>query len=315
MPRRVDRADWRPLAASQAGLLTRRQLHALGIDRFFVRNQIRAGRWTLLTTMVIGTTTGPLSREATMWLGVLHAAPTAIVGGLTAAEVLGLRNWHRDEITVLVPDELDFDESAVPGVRYVRTRRDLAAMRLPRAGLPTCRVEPAVLLWAAYQRSRRTAQGVVAAAIQQRLSSPERFRDWLRIMRPLRWAAMFRQALADIEGGAQSLAEIDIRRLCRRVGIVPPTRQRKRVDSAGRTRFTDCEWVLPNGHIVILEIDGGFHMEVEHWEDDLARQRRISGPGRTVVRCTAREVREDDGQLGRDLIALGVPRRAPRRAI
>jgi very-short-patch-repair endonuclease len=73
--------------------------------------------------------------------------------------------------------------------------------------------------------------------------------------------------------------------------------------------------VLPNGHIVILEIDGGFHMEVEHWEDDLARQRRISGPGRTVVRCTAREVREDDGQLGRDLIALGVPRRAPRRAI
>ena len=178
-----------------------------------------------------------------------------------------------------------------------------------------CRIEPAVLLWAAYQRSRRTAQGVVAAVIQQQLSSPSRFSEWLRMMRPLRWAAMFRQALADIEGGAQSLAEIDVRRMCRRVGIVAPTRQRKRVDSAGRSRFTDCELVLPNGHVVILEIDGGFHMEVEHWEDDLARQRRISGPGRTVVRCTSRELRDDDEQLGRDLIALGVPRRAPVRAI
>jgi very-short-patch-repair endonuclease len=73
--------------------------------------------------------------------------------------------------------------------------------------------------------------------------------------------------------------------------------------------------VLSNGHVVILEIDGGFHMEVEHWEDDLVRQRRISGPGRTVVRCTSREVRDDHEQLGRDLLALGVPRRAPKRAV
>jgi hypothetical protein len=315
MPKRRDRADWRPLAESQAGLVTRRQLNDLGLDRFFVRNQIAAGRWVQQTSTVVGTTTGELSRTAIMWLGVLHAGPAALVGGLTAAEVLGLRNWHRETITVLVLDEMEFDEDEVRGVKFVRTRRDLAAMRLPRPGLPVCRIEPAVLLWAAYQESRRSAQGVVAAAVQQRLSTPDRLAEWVLRMRPLRWAALFRRALADIEGGAQSVAEIDVRRMCRRTGIVAPTRQRKRVDSAGRARFTDCEWVLPNGHVVILEIDGGFHMDVEHWEDDLARQRRISGPGRTVVRCTSRELRDDDEQVGRDLLALGVPRRVPRRAI
>jgi hypothetical protein len=295
--------------------VTRQQLNDLGLDRFFVRNQLVAGRWVALTSSVIGTTTGELSRTSTMWLGVLHAGPAAILGGLTAAEVLGLRNWPREEITVLVPDELEFDEHEVAGVRFVRTRRDLTAMRLSRDGLPVCRVEPAVLLWAAYQPSRRAAQGIVAAVVQQRLSTPGRLTEWVRIMRPLRWAALFRQTLGDIEGGAQSVAEIDVRRMCRRVGIVAPTYQRRRVDSAGRVRFTDCEWVLAGGHVVILEIDGGFHMDVEHWEDDLARQRRISGPGRTIVRCTAREVRDDDEQLAADLLALGVPRRAPRRAV
>src|SRR5687768_10272617 len=110
MPTRPDRADWRPLAASQSGLITRRQLNELGVDRFFVRNQVAAGRWVYRSSSVIGTTTGELSREATMWLGVLHAGPGAIIGGLTAAEVLGLRNWRRENITVLVPDQLDFDD-------------------------------------------------------------------------------------------------------------------------------------------------------------------------------------------------------------
>ena len=315
MPHRPQRADWRPLAQSQSGLLSRRQLNQLGLDRFFVRNQIAAGRWVTRTSMVIGTSTGELTRDATRWLGVLHAGDGAVVGGLSAAEVLGLANWHRDDITVLVPDELDFDSSEVPGVRFVRTRRDLRAMRLRRPGLSVCHIEPAVLLWAAYQPSRRAAQGVIAAVVQQRLTTPDRLRAWVEQLRPLRWARLFRRALADIEGGAQSVAEIDVRRMCRTVGIVPPHRQRQRRDTSGRMRFTDCEWDLPAGQVLVLEVDGSFHMEVEHWEDDLARQRRISGPGRIVVRCTSRELRDEPEQVGRDLLALGAPRRAPERAV
>ena len=314
MPHRPERPDWRALADQQAGLLSRRQLNELGLDRFFVRNQVDAGRWVEVTAMVVATFTGQLPRLACMWMGVLHAGDTAVIGGLTAAEVLGLRHWEREEVTVLVPDELDFEES-VPGVRFVRTRRNIAEMRLHRAGIPVARIEPAVLLWAAYQPSRRAAQGVVAAVVQQRLSTPDRLYSWVQQMRPLRWARMFRAALEEIAGGAQSLGEIDVRRMCRAVGIVPPHRQRQRRDATGRMRWTDCEWDLPSGDVLVLEVDGSFHMDVGHWEDDLARQRRISGPGRIVVRCTTRELRDDREQVGRDLIALGAPRRAPQRAV
>lgn len=294
------------LAATQAGLLSRHQLRKLGVDRWQIRNHVNAGRWVTRSSLVISTTTGPLSRQQLMWLGVLHAGPEALIAGLSAAEVHGLRNWHRDEITVLVPLGTKA-EGPVPGVSFLRSRRSLLPFRSRRMELPTVALEPAVLLYAAHQRSERTAQGVVAAVVQQRLTSPEALSSWLEALHPLRRAPLFRRAIADISGGAQSLAEIDIRRMCRIGGLRMPQRQSKRRDASGRVRFTDCEWLLPDGSVVVLEVDGGFHMDVEHWEDDLARQRRLSGPGRTIVRCTARELRDEPAVVARDLRALGVP--------
>ena len=115
-----------------------------------------------------------------------------------------------------------------------------------------------------------------------------------------------RTALVEIGGGAQSVAELDVLRLCRRFGVPSPRRQTPRRDAYGRHRFTDCEWVLPDGSVLILEVDGGFHMEVAHWEDDLARQRGLSGRGRTIVRCTARELRENAPRVFADLLRLGL---------
>jgi len=304
----MDRERWRKVADAQEGLLSRRQLNELGIDRWRVRNQIAAGRWAERSPMVISTTTGQLSREQMMWLGVLHAGPQALVGGLTAAEVAGLRNWHRDEVTVLIPDELEVED--VPGIDFHRTRRRLDLMRSPGPGLPVCRVEPAILLFGAYQRSRRTAQGAVAAVVQQRLSEPVALIHWVNAMRPLRWAPMFREVIGDIAGGSQSVAELDVVRMCRDHGLALPGRQLKRLDADGRMRFTDCEWRLPDGRVIVLEVDGSFHMDSQHWEDDLARQRHLSAPDRLMVRCTARELREEPWHVARDLRRLGVPARA-----
>lgn len=291
-------------------MISRRQLHELGVDRWRVRNQVAAQRWVECSSMVIGTTTGPLSREQTRWLGVLHAGPGSLVGKLSAAELAGLKNWHRDEVTILVPDELEFDDVELDGLGFTRTRRDLGRMRAPRAGIPCQQIEPAILLFGAYQHSARTAQGVVAAAVQQQLTTPRELQRWVKEMRPLRRAPLFRQVISEIEGGSRSLAEIDVRRMCRVGRLALPTRQTRRRDSSGALRFTDCEWRLPDGTIVILEVDGAFHMQVEHWEDDLARQRRLSGPGKIFVRCTARELREEPERVAADLRALGVPGRA-----
>lgn len=301
---------WRALAAAQEGLLARRQLRKLGIDRSRIRNQVAAERWVAASDNVVATTTGTLTRAQRMWLGVLHAGPSALIGDLTAAEVHGLRNWSRDDVTVLIPQRLDVDEDVL-GIRFVRTRRPLPSFRDPKHDLPVARIEPAVLHFAAYQHSPRTAQGLLAATVQQQLTTPAALLTWVRSMRPLRWAPMFRQALGEIAGGAHSMAELDVGRLCRDAGLQPPARQVRRQDATGRTRYTDCEWQLPDGRTVLLEIDGAFHMEVEHWEDDLARQRALTSPDRIVIRCTARELRDDQDRVAADLRALGVPRSCP----
>jgi hypothetical protein len=285
-------------------MLARRQLNALGVGADHVRNQVRARRWAVRTDLVISTFTGELGWRERVWLGALHAGGQAIVGGLTALEWHGLKGWHREEVTVLVDDELSFDP--VPGIRFFRTRRPLSLMSSPAEGLPLCRIEPAALLFAGYERSSRTALGLLAAVVQQRLTTADRLLDQIESMRPLRRARTFRTALLDIHGGAQSLAELDLGRLCRRAGLPPPRRQTRRRDTTGRMRYTDCEWLLPDGTILVLEIDGAFHMDVEHWENDLARQRRLSGRGRVIVRCTARELRDSPAAVLADLQRHGL---------
>jgi hypothetical protein len=292
------------LAAHQDGLLARAQLRQLGFDADRVRSQITAQRWALRSPTVISTFTGQLTREQLCWLGVLHAGGPSLVGGYTALERHGLRHWPREHVTILIDD--DARPEPVAGIRFLRTRRPLDRWRSLRAELPVARVEPAALLTAGYESNRRTAQGLLAAVVQQGLTTPADLMAELPRMRPLRWSRLLRAALTDIGEGAGSVAEIDVRRMCRRFGLPPPRRQVRRRDSAGRRRFTDCEWRLPDGSLLVLEVDGAFHMDAEHWEEDLARQRRLSGPGRTIVRCTARELRDEPEAVAADLQALGL---------
>ncbi|KRA32421.1 MULTISPECIES: hypothetical protein [unclassified Nocardioides] len=298
--------NWKRRAAAQCGLLTRAQLAELGVDRWAIRHRIDTERWVAHTPTVIGTTTGELSREQLMWLGVLHGGPGALVGDLTAAEVAGLRNWYRDDVTILVRADAGVG-AGHQGIRFARTRRPLEEWRRPGTGLPRCRIEPAMLRFAAAQGSTRTAEGVLAATVQQRLSSPDLLLEWIDRLRPLRGADRFRRALREIAGGAHSVAEIDVRRMCKQFGLALPIRQVRRRDSSGRVRFTDCQWRLADGRILDLEVDGAFHMDVESWEDDLARQRALTSPNRVVVRCTARELRDEPDRVARDLRLLGVP--------
>ena len=244
-----------------------------------------------------------------MWLGVLHAGNGAVVGGLSAAKLYGLRNWDRDDVTDPGPRRLVVRGRAGRPLlpNQAPTRRPSRRLTYAVPGtLPVCRLEPAVLLFAAYERSARTAQGVLAAVVQQRVSTPDDLRGWIPRLRPLRRSKLFQRVLLDIEGGAQSLAEIDVRRMCRETAIPLPDRQRPRRDRDGANRFTDCEWHLRDGTVVVLEVDGGFHAEVEHYDDDMKRQRKLTTRQRIILRCGARELRDDPHSVAADLRALGV---------
>jgi hypothetical protein len=295
---------WSELASAQAGVLSWRQLGELGVPRGLVRNKVASGRWARRTEEVFTTTTGPLSREQRLWLAVLHCGPHAVVGGLAAAAVHGLKNWERDDVCVIVANDDSFEP--VDGVEIFRTRRRLGLMRHP-SPLPTCRLEPAVLLWAAHTPAVRSGLGVLAAVVQQRLTTPEALASWVDLLKPLRRAPAMRALLADLAGGSQSLAEVDVVRMCRENGLRVPDRQVPRRDSTGALRFTDCEWDLPGGRTLVLEVDGAFHIEVRQYELDVRRQRRITTPTRVVIRCTSQELRTEPWVLAADLRDLGVP--------
>jgi hypothetical protein len=294
---------WLPAANAQAGLLTRRQLRRLGLNHHSVDTQLAAGRWQEVSSTVLATTTGELSRPQLMWAGILQAGPRSALGGLTALERHGLERWHRDEITVLVAKSHNLEPIA--GVRFVETRRPIQLLSSSKP-LATWRVEPAALLWAGYHPATRSAYGLLAACVQQGLTTPYRLDGWITRMRPLRRAKPFRRLLGELAAGTQSVAERDVLTMCDTFGVPRPHRQTRRKDSAGRWRFTDAEWRLADGRVVVLEVDGGFHMAVEHWSADIERHRQLVATGVIVVRCTAIELREHPERVVRDLCALGV---------
>jgi hypothetical protein len=289
-------------AERQAGVVARRQLLALGYDNDYVDRQLAAQRWRLVSDVVICTTTGTLTREQLMWAGVLHAGPGSAIGGLTALERRGLRHWGRDEMTVLLAKSHNL--APVEGIRFVETRRPVGLYAT--GDLPTWRTEPAALLFAGYSRNSRTALGLLAAVVQQRLTTAERLLVEIERMRPLRWSKRFVSALAQVADGSHSLAERRLVRACLDHGLPLPDRQTRRVDASGRVRYIDAEWRLPGGRLVYLEIDGGFHMEVEHWEDDIARERDLVATGAIVLRCTDRELADEPARVMASLRAVGV---------
>jgi hypothetical protein len=255
--------------------------------------------------MVVATFTGELTWEQRAWAAHLHAGPASLLAGFTSARLAGLRGWDRAFVEVVVPHGTE----VVPleGVTVSRSRRDLAALAGLGIQRHVLRLEPALLLRAATGVPERAAGGLLASAVQQRLVSADHLVGWIPRLQPLPRAKLLRSLLLDIQGGAESMAEVDLGRVCRRGGLAAPDRQRRRKDRSGKWRWTDAEWDLPGGRILVLEVDGAFHMEFEHWAADLKRQRQITTPNRTVVRATALELRLGPEALVDDLRALGVP--------
>ena len=183
-----------------------------------------------LSEAVIGTTTGPLGRAQQLWLGVLHAGPRSRARrpdrgrGRRAAQLAprrGLRARRRTS------SSLDDQPAGHPHRAHPPARSTCSPTR--RSGCRGWRIEPAVLHFAAYQRSRRTAQGVVAAAVQQRLTTPG--------AAPRRCRADASAALGeDVPPDASATspaapsrcAEIDVLRLCRSQRLRRPDRQTRR---------------------------------------------------------------------------------------
>jgi len=113
-------------------------------------------------------------------------------------------------------------------------------------------------------------------------------------------------------GGAQSLPELDYARLARRAGLPEPNRQVIRVDAHGHRRYLDVRY---DKWRVVVEIDGGQHIEPAAWWADMKRQNDLWISGERVLRFPAWVIREQPdqviAQVRAALSAAGWPERRP----
>jgi very-short-patch-repair endonuclease len=307
----ADELDW--LLFGQAGVITWRQAAGqLGPAR--VRHLVATGRWRRLCRGVLVTFTGQLGRDQQLWVAVLAAGDGAVLAGLAAARAGGLRRVpaeRGDAIDVLVPvgrrpaDLLRRLPPELPAVVVRRTGRlpeqDRQVGRPPRTAMPRSLVDAAQ--WAITDDEARR---FVAAGCQQKLVLPEEVLAVVDRMPKVRRRRLIRQTAQDAAGGAETLAEIDLVRLCRRFRLPVPQRQQRRTDAAGRVRYLDAYWPQWRLHV---EVDGAHHQDVGQWEADMRRQNELWVQGDRVLRFPSYLVRrrpaEVADQLRRALLAAG----------
>jgi len=303
----LNTSDMSALLHRQAGVATVQQLIVAGSTLNHIRAQVDARRWRRFGKHCVVLHNYTPTRLQAMWVAVLdHPAPAALAG-VTALQSAGFTFFGRELklIHLVVPRGSRYHD--FPDVKIHESRRFTDADIDPRSVISRTTLPRSAIDAAAWQPFPRYACGLLAAVVQQRLCTANELADALPHVGRVRHKAHLRLAIADIAGGAEALSEIDIARMCRKFGLRPPDRQRLRRDARGRKRYLDCEWVLEDGSIVVLEVDGGHHIKVANWERDMKRERGVVISGRRVLRATANEARHDQRALAADLLAIGVP--------
>lgn len=283
--------EW--LTFAQAGVLTAAQ--AVGVLGWgVVRGRVRRGLWRSVCRGIVLTNNGRLTRDQQLWAAVLAAGPGAVLAGATAATESGVRGLRAEPLQVLIPAAraptrlLARLPPDMPGVRVYRTGV-LPVEHRQGGGPPRTTVARSIVDAAAWARSDNEARLVLVAACQQRRVAPDDIAAVLAVLGKVRRRRLMRMTLADIEGGAGALAEIDFVRLCHRFKLPRPDQQVRRTDAAGRTRYLDAYWKEWCLH---AEVDGAHHMEAAHWEADMLRQNQVWISGDRVLRFPARLIRE-----------------------
>jgi hypothetical protein len=260
------------------------QLLAVGVTLADIANQIAWGRWQHAGPTVVVAHNGPLTPSQQECASVLGAGRRAALCGRSAATRQGLEGWDDGLVHVLVERGTTPPLLPLP-VAIHESRRYLPAidphpMRVP----PMTRFERSVVDAAAWTHHPRSACGLVIAGVQQRLTNAGRLLGELRTAGAVRHRRLLRGVLADVEGGAQALSEVDFGRLCRRYGLPSPLRLSVRTDRQGRRRYVDAEFRTRRGKKLLVEIDGAVHLIVGSYWSDMARANEIVIAGRSLLR-------------------------------
>ena len=287
------------LDRDDAGLVTTwSQLRAHGFSPGQVRAQLAARRWQRCGYAIV-LHNGPLSARQRWVVARVHGGPRAVLTAFTAAETYGLRGWERDAVHLLLPSGTRVRRGCPVPVRgHVARNWDQVVLHR-RGGVHA--LPDALLRAAATFDSARPACGLLAAAVQQRLTDPDALREVLGRTPTTRHHHSLQAAVDDIAQGADALSEIDFVRLCRRFGLPEPQQQTLRHDGRGRRRYLDATWRRSDGRLVVVEVDGALHLAVSRWWSDQLRQNELTLSDAIVLRFPSVVVRTEPALVAAQL--------------
>jgi very-short-patch-repair endonuclease len=265
------------IARRQAGVMSRRQLYALGITRWEVTAHVRALRWRTVGDQAVCLHTGPLTDEARHWAAVFQGGPRAHLDGASALIAAGLKRFQVERIRVSVPRGARVRRTARVDIR--QTRR-WAPHCLATTGVPRTLPAMAAVRAALWATSDKQAALVLTMTVQQGLATGEELAEAALTIRRDRRRRLVHDVILDVLGGAESLGELDVARECRRRGLPEPTRQVLRRDGA-RRYFLDVYWEEWG---VVLEIDGIHHGWAENVVTDALRHNAVALQRDVVLR-------------------------------
>lgn len=264
--------------------------------RYLTRGELRwrqmSGRWQIPCRGIAVAHSGPLTDRQLLRVALLSAGPSAVLAGLTAARLDGLKGFNDSQplseapIHVLVPQgykrrSRDPRLTVVVHVSRLLEADDIHPSREPRR----TRIARSVVDAAAWMPIDRGAIAVLAAATQQHLVRVGDLAAVAARNPRLHRRKLISVTLHDIAGGAQALSELDFTRLViRRFRLPEPDRQAHRRDSRGRRRYLDAVWEKWK---VAVEIDGAVHLDALQYWDDMERDIDLTLNGYRTLRFPA----------------------------
>jgi hypothetical protein len=295
-------AWWRvaDAAATQGGVVSRRQLRDCGLSDRQIAGAIRHGRIHRVHRGVFSVGHASLTHEGRCVAGVLAAGPRSALGYRTAGAHWSLRPWSSRSVEVVVagtsrpahrglvvhrhPDLGEDEVLRDAGVRVTtvaRTLLDLAAVVPPTA-----------------------LRGAVGQAEILRLFDLTAVRALLDRHPRHRGAPALRHVLASWAGEprTRSPQEAAFPDLCASFGFPRPVMNAVVLGMEIDATFPDQG--------VAVELDSrAFHRGVISREDDHEKRARLAAAGWTPLAYTYRQVHEDGGRFVRDTLGPALARR------
>jgi len=286
----------RELGQRQDEVVRREQLLDLGLAQHDVIYMNESHRWqTDADGLVVVLHNGPLTQRQQEAVAVLAGGRLCALAARTAAARGGLVGWNAELVEVLVPRGTTYPALRLVEVKVHESRRFTADDVHPASWPARVGIERALVDAACWSRRPRTACGVLAAGVQQRLTTAERLMPEVEKAGRVRFSRLLMKALVDIAGGAHAMSEGDFVRFCARNGLPKPQHQRVRRDSKGRRRYIDAVLVGPAGEVKV-EIDGALHLVVQTYWDDMYRGNEMTIAKDGALRFASYVIYADDPQ-------------------